>query len=67
MTVRDDDEFGDFDDPNDEISMEEVAMKMTGGKAFGSMAERPVREEGLGRNHKCPCGSGKRFKRCHGR
>jgi preprotein translocase subunit SecA len=59
-------EFDDSDEPT-EISMEEVVAKMSGGQSFGSLAEPPVRDEGLGRNHKCPCGSGKRFKRCHGR
>lgn len=63
-----DDEFGNFLNPDDEISMEEVMQKMSGGTAFGSMAEEPYRRETpkIGRNEPCSCGSGKKFKKCHG-
>ncbi len=68
--VIEDDEFGDFSDPDDEISMEEVMQKMSGGEvhAFGSMAEQPYRRDTpkIGRNDPCFCGSGKKFKKCHG-
>lgn len=30
-------------------------------------AQRPVHVEKVGRNDPCPCGSGKKFKNCHGR
>ena len=33
-------------------------------------AQRRLRDEtfkGIGRNDLCPCGSGKKFKQCHGR
>jgi len=34
----------------------------TGGK------QQPVKvEEKIGRNEPCPCGSGKKFKQCHGK
>jgi preprotein translocase subunit SecA len=32
------------------------------------MAQQPARREGpkIGRNDLCPCGSGQKFKKCHG-
>ena len=32
------------------------------------MEKRAIKSEGgkIGRNTKCPCGSGKKYKRCHG-
>jgi preprotein translocase subunit SecA len=62
--VVDEGEFSDCDDDT-EISMEEVMAKMSGGVPFGSWAE-PVRRERpkIGRNEPCPCGSGKKFKKC---
>ncbi len=40
-----------------------------GGVSEGGGAQEPVRREGekIGRNDPCPCGSGKKFKHCHGR
>jgi preprotein translocase subunit SecA len=37
------------------------------GKGDGTTS-RPVQREGdkIGRNQACPCGSGKKYKRCHG-
>ncbi|WP_425451499.1 SEC-C metal-binding domain-containing protein [Acidipropionibacterium virtanenii] len=29
--------------------------------------EKPEGFKNVGRNQKCPCGSGKKFKHCHGR
>ena len=29
--------------------------------------EMPINWQSTGRNQKCPCGSGKKFKHCHGR
>ncbi|MEP7199012.1 MAG: SEC-C metal-binding domain-containing protein [Chloroflexota bacterium] len=34
---------------------------------FGLEPQRPVRVEKVGRNDPCPCGSGKKYKHCHGR
>jgi len=31
-----------------------------------SLASKTVRQTKIGRNEKCPCGSGKKFKHCHG-
>lgn len=31
------------------------------------LPSEPVRRTKIGRNEKCPCGSGKKFKHCHGR
>ena len=35
-------------------------------KARMAMASAPKKEAGVGRNDPCPCGSGKKYKRCHG-
>ena len=44
---------------------EQQEMRMVGGAA----AEKPqqvIRREKVGRNDPCPCGSGKKYKKCHG-
>ena len=40
-----------------------------GGKPAVSAgpSDSPTEYEGVGRNDPCPCGSGKKFKKCHGR
>ncbi len=40
-----------------------------GGGAGGARAPQPFVREGrkIGRNERCPCGSGKKYKHCHGR
>ena len=50
-----------------------VAAAASGGNngaagAGGEAAERPLRrnEPKVGRNDPCPCGSGKKYKKCHG-
>jgi len=45
-----------------------AARAVVGGQAFGgpSPAGLPSGWEKTGRNEPCPCGSGKKFKRCHG-
>jgi preprotein translocase subunit SecA len=35
--------------------------------AKGSVPSTDPKYEGVGRNDLCPCGSGKKFKRCHGK
>jgi preprotein translocase subunit SecA len=44
-------------------------MMMSHGGQSEQAAAAPVRREGdkVGRNDLCPCGSGKKYKRCHGR
>ena len=29
--------------------------------------QQPVRKQKIGRNDPCPCGSGKKYKQCHGK
>ena len=44
---------------------EQAEMQMVGGGG----AEKPkqvIRREKIGRNDPCPCGSGKKYKKCHG-
>ncbi|MGA2384070.1 MAG: preprotein translocase subunit SecA [Gemmatimonadales bacterium] len=45
-----------------------AARAVVGGQAFGapSPAGLPTGWEKTGRNEPCPCGSGKKFKKCHG-
>ena len=57
----------------DESAMEfqhtELAGSMDEGADTGETETRTVVREGrkVGRNEPCPCGSGKKYKRCHGR
>jgi hypothetical protein len=44
---------------------EQAEMQMVGG----GITEKPqqvIRREKIGRNDPCPCGSGKKYKKCHG-
>jgi hypothetical protein len=44
---------------------EQAEMQMVGG----GVTEKPqqvIRREKIGRNDPCPCGSGKKYKKCHG-
>ncbi|MCJ8346888.1 SEC-C domain-containing protein, partial [bacterium] len=43
-----------------EEEMEELAEKQ-------EMKHVPLKAEKVGRNDPCPCGSGKKYKRCHGK
>src|SRR5690625_538207 len=41
---------------------------VSGGEGEGTKVRKPyVRKENVGRNEPCPCGSGKKYKHCHGR
>src|SRR5699024_11204789 len=42
---------------------------VSGGSGEGEQAQRKpyVRKERVGRNDPCPCGSGKKYKNCHGK
>ncbi len=42
-------------------------MVMSGGGAVAAAKPRPAQQEDkVGRNDPCPCGSGKKYKKCHG-
>ena len=43
---------------------------MSAGQNGGGVAQKTqpiVREKVVGRNDPCPCGSGKKYKQCHGK
>jgi len=42
------------------------AARMAGGSANGSAPSQRVTGDKVGRNDPCPCGSGKKYKKCHG-
>ena len=49
-------------------SLEDEAQKQAAANDTRQKAPQPIVEEKLpGRNDPCPCGSGKKFKNCHGR
>ncbi len=44
------------------------AKAVTGGREAQQKRRKPyVKKENVGRNEPCPCGSGKKYKHCHGR
>jgi len=46
---------------------EQQEMRMVGaGMAGTGKPEQVIRKEKIGRNDPCPCGSGKKYKKCHG-
>lgn len=50
-----------------DVKREQVAKPTTTSGGDGSEAKRPVKVgEKVGRNDPCPCGSGKKYKKCHG-
>ena len=58
----------------DEMMLQKVASQRQAAAAGGVQSAKPVFNESdmttwgnPGRNDKCPCGSGKKFKHCHGR
>ncbi len=52
-------------------SLTPTSMQMGGGSAVAEAVARnpndPTTWGKVGRNEVCPCGSGKKFKHCHGR
>ena len=51
-------------------SLAPTSMQMGGGTAVAAVARNsndPTTWGKVGRNEECPCGSGKKFKHCHGR
>jgi len=64
------DEFGQFDMLSPEEQQMLIEQQAAGGDTRGShrMPRRQVKsQEKVGRNDPCPCGSGKKYKFCHGR
>jgi len=58
--------------PNDDGSVSEEASAASGDAALGAIAAsmsatRPGAVPKVGRNDPCPCGSGKKYKQCHGK
>ena len=45
---------------------EQQEMRMVGGGAAAEKPQQVIRREKVGRNDPCPCGSGKKYKKCHG-
>ena len=47
----------------------EAIHSVDGGAKIGTNVDRTIRNEGpkIGRNDPCPCGSGKKYKNCHGK
>jgi preprotein translocase subunit SecA len=41
-------------------------QSMQAVQAAGTAPKKPVKSDKVGRNDPCPCGSGKKYKRCHG-
>jgi preprotein translocase subunit SecA len=55
----------------DELAVAPLAPALIGANGGGAQAERnpkdPTSWGKVGRNEPCPCGSGKKFKHCHGK
>ncbi|MCF6093431.1 accessory Sec system translocase SecA2 [Microaerobacter geothermalis] len=49
------------------LQREEVAKGQAVDPKEEQRPKRPVRSEKIGRNEPCPCGSGKKYKHCHGK
>jgi preprotein translocase subunit SecA len=45
---------------------EQAEMRMMGAGAVTEKPQQVIRKERIGRNDPCPCGSGKKYKKCHG-
>ncbi|MCI9679053.1 MAG: preprotein translocase subunit SecA, partial [Oscillospiraceae bacterium] len=52
---------------NEEIKRKQVADRITEGRGDGTVKKQPRRVQKVGRNDPCPCGSGKKYKKCCGR
>ena len=55
--------------PREKLEREQVAKNITTNRGGEEVRKKPVRRtaEKIGRNDPCPCGSGKKYKQCHGR
>jgi len=45
-------------------NIQKEAEKINASTSAGSLGSRASKSEKVGRNDKCPCGSGKKFKKC---
>ena len=52
---------------NQEVKRERVASGITEGRGDGTVKKQPRKVQKVGRNDPCPCGSGKKYKKCCGR
>ena len=52
---------------NQEVKRERVASNITEGRSDGTVKKQPRKVQKVGRNDPCPCGSGKKYKKCCGR
>jgi preprotein translocase subunit SecA len=53
----------------DKRKRQQSEMRLSRGGEGSGEAQQPMKREGekIGRNAPCPCGSGKKYKKCHGR
>ena len=49
------------------VKRERVASGITEGRGDGTVKKQPRKVQKVGRNDPCPCGSGKKYKKCCGR
>ena len=52
---------------NEEVKRQRVASNITEGRSDGTVKKQPRKVQKVGRNDPCPCGSGKKYKKCCGR
>jgi len=52
---------------NQAVKRERVASGITEGRGDGTVKKQPRKVQKVGRNDPCPCGSGKKYKKCCGR
>lgn len=61
-------EFGLFNDTSSMVFKgTAISLNMIAEKRDGSRSNADLNNKTTGRNEPCPCGSGKKFKRCHGK
>lgn len=53
--------------PNEISEMKQNMLRRQRPNGRPAQKQMPVRVNKIGRNEPCPCGSGKKYKRCHGR
>ena len=53
--------------PEEDVQRRRVAKESLNNLGGGGEKQQPIRKTKIGRNDPCPCGSGKKYKFCHGR